>query len=155
MEASEQSTQIYFLARGAHLDEIRRTGLIVSTVSEGEFICRPTLATDRATDLPALDLCLLCVKAFDLTQILKEINQVITEETSIVPLLNGVDIYERTRAAISQGFVLPACVYLGAHIEPPARWCRRAETARSCWEKTPDTGTMCPMMCFAYLREAA
>ena len=119
--ASDQSTHIFFIARGAHLDEIRETGLIVSTVGEGEFICRPTLATDRATDLPALDLCLLCVKAFDLTQILKEINQVITEETLIVPLLNGVDIYERTRAAISQGFVFPACVYIGAHIERPGK----------------------------------
>ena len=119
--ASDQSTHIFFIARGAHLDEIRETGLMVNTVAEGEFICRPTLATDRATDLPALDLCLLCVKAFDLTQILKEINQVITEETLIVPLLNDVDIYERTRAAISQGFVIPACVYIGAHIERPGK----------------------------------
>lgn len=39
------------------------------------------------------------------------------EESVIIPLLNGVDIYERIRAVISSGLVFPACVYIGSHIE--------------------------------------
>ncbi|MBC8014388.1 MAG: 2-dehydropantoate 2-reductase, partial [Sporomusaceae bacterium] len=33
--------------------------------------------------------------------------------------LNGVDIYERIRSTLSTGIVLPACVYVGTHIEKP------------------------------------
>ena len=35
----------------------------------------------------------------------------------MVPLLNGVDIYARIREDMTQGAVLPACVYIGTHIE--------------------------------------
>ena len=39
--------------------------------------------------------------------------------TVIIPLLNGVDIVERIRAILDKGIVLPACLYLGTHIESP------------------------------------
>lgn len=33
--------------------------------------------------------------------------------------MNGVDIYERVRAILKTGIVLPACAYMGTHIEKP------------------------------------
>ncbi len=39
----------------------------------------------------------------------------------MLPLLNGVDVYSRVRSIIKKGVVLPACVYVGTHIERPGK----------------------------------
>ena len=33
--------------------------------------------------------------------------------------MNGVDIIERIRPVLAEGIVLPACLYVGTHIESP------------------------------------
>lgn len=109
--------QLYFIARGKHLEIIKEKGLLLKTADEGEKICRPTLATDDFKLLPDLDICLICVKSYDLDEVLKNIKDKIKPHTVIIPLLNGVDIYERIRKIIAQGVVYPSCVYVGTHIE--------------------------------------
>lgn len=109
--------KIYFIARNKHLAEIKTNGLILSTIDEGESICKPTLATDNIEELPVLDLCLICVKSYDLPDILEVLKSKIKVDTHIIPLLNGVDIYERIRKVIDNGIVYPSCVYVGTHIE--------------------------------------
>ncbi len=113
----ETELNIYFIARNRHLEEIKKNGLILSTQDDGELICRPTLATDNPDELPELDLCLICVKSYDLDNVLKAIKDKIKDDTKIIPLLNGVDIYERVRKIIKNGIVYPACVYIGTHLE--------------------------------------
>ncbi|MBN1887520.1 MAG: 2-dehydropantoate 2-reductase [Thermoflexales bacterium] len=120
LSAADPDVRVYFVARGAHLAAIQQDGLLLST-HEGESICRPTLATDRLADLPLLDLCLVCVKAYDLAGLLVLLEGVVSAQTLIVPLLNGVDIYERIRVVISSASILPACVYIGTHIERPGK----------------------------------
>lgn len=113
----DQGARVYFVARGPHLDEIRKNGLLLSTTDHGDMLCRPTLATDDLCDLPALDLCLICVKSYDLPGVLAGIAPKILDDTVVLPLLNGVDIYERIRQTVKVGKVFPACVYVGTHIE--------------------------------------
>lgn len=112
---------IYFIARNKHLDAIREHGLILNTAAEGEMVCTPTLATDNFDELPELDLCLICTKSFDLNRVLTSLKTKITDNTRIIPLLNGVDIYERIRSIIPNGIVYPSCVYVGTHIESPGK----------------------------------
>lgn len=116
--------QIYFIARGEHLKKIKENGLIVRSKEEGESVCHPTLATDKISDLPMLDICLICVKAYDLENVLQELKGKIKDTTQILPLLNGIDIYERIRKVISNGYVYPACVYIGTHIGEPGVICQ-------------------------------
>lgn len=112
---------VFFLARGRHLEEIRKHGLLVSTEAEGDFSCRPTLATDNMTDLPVLDLCIISVKSYDLSRVVLELKEKVADHTMIVPLLNGVDIFERIREHLDSGIIFPACVYIGTHIERPGK----------------------------------
>src|SRR5688500_4686710 len=112
---------ISFIARGEHLRTIQRDGLLLSTEAEGDLVCKPTLATDQITSLPRQDLILLCVKEFDLSAVLIELKPLISMQTIILPLLNGMDVYERIRRIISTAIVLPACVYVGTHIERPGK----------------------------------
>lgn len=123
-------SSVSFLARGAHLRAIQEAGLQLSSEADGELLCKPGLATDNFQELPPLDLCLLCVKEFDLAAVLDRLAPRIHERTVILPLLNGVDVPERIRARIQQGIVLPACVYVGTHIERPGRVVQRGGACR-------------------------
>jgi 2-dehydropantoate 2-reductase len=77
----------------------------------------PYRVTDQPETLPDPDLCLLCVKSYDLDEALHALSAKIKKTTIIVPLLNGVDIHERIRKTLKKGIVLPACAYVGTHIE--------------------------------------
>lgn len=112
--------QVHFVARGPHLKAIQEKGLFLST-EQGAFTCKPTLATDRFTDLPVLDLVLVCVKSYDLEATIRTASGVFSDRTTIIPLLNGVDITERIRKIIPDALILPACVYIGTHIESPGK----------------------------------
>jgi 2-dehydropantoate 2-reductase len=114
--ASRIEADIYFVARGQHLAEIRKNGLQVSTATEGDWVCHPTLATDCIEDLPVMDVCLVCVKSYDLKPVVQQISTKMTDGTAIVPLLNGVDVYERIREELHIARVFPACVFIGTHI---------------------------------------
>ena len=110
---------LYFVARGAHLEQIRNNGLKLKTSDNGETICNPTMATNNINDLPQLDVCFICVKQYDLDNCLKQLKDKVGKNTQIIPLLNGIDIYDRIRKVIKKGIVFPSCVYVGTHIEAP------------------------------------
>jgi 2-dehydropantoate 2-reductase len=109
---------VSFLARGDHLRAIQRDGLLLHSDGE-DLVCRPSLGTSDFHQLPPPDLCLLCVKEFDLAPVLSRLAPLIRDQTVILPLLNGVDISARVRHVITNGILLPACVYVGTHIERP------------------------------------
>lgn len=128
--------KIYFIARGDHLVEIKRNGLLLDT-DEQQIVCKPTLATDDISELPALDLCLIAVKSYDLEGVLIRLKPKITGSTMILPLLNGVDIYERIRSVIGNGVVLPSSVYMGTHIEKPGKVTQRGGVCTIVFGKDP------------------
>lgn len=113
------STKIYFLARGQHLNEIKKKGLTLRLDNGEEILCTPNLASDDVNDFPVPDLCLICVKSYDLDNFTEMFREKITKNTVIIPLMNGIDIYERIRKNLQNGIVLPTCVYIGSHIETP------------------------------------
>lgn len=110
--------EVYFIARGKHLEAIRQNGIVVHT-PDRTIRTRPAGAADDFSTIPYPDLILLCVKSYDLPAAINTVKRGVKRDTVIIPLLNGIDIYERIRGAIVTGFVLPACIYLGTHIETP------------------------------------
>jgi len=110
--------EIYCIARGKHLSAIKRNGITVVTPGQ-TFTAMLSIATHDISKIPAPDLFLLCVKSYDLTEAVKAIAPKVKERTVIIPLLNGADIYERIRGILDTGIVLPACVFVGTHIENP------------------------------------
>jgi 2-dehydropantoate 2-reductase len=140
---SDHNLNIFFIARGEHLKEIKNHGLILDTEDE-EMICKPTLTTDNIKELPILDFCLLCVKSYDLDNILIPLNEKISQNTIILPLLNGIDIYERIRKRIKSGIILPSCVYVGTHIERPGKVVQRGGTCMIIFGKDPQNDNFDP-----------
>ncbi len=113
-----RTTQVYFIGRGEHLKAVQQHGLNLITDKE-EFICFPNIATDNIRHIPTPDLYLLCVKGYDLDNAVASISKNISVDTIVLPLLNGVDIYERIRTNLQKAIVSPACVYVSSSIEKP------------------------------------
>jgi len=113
-----RAIQVHFIGRGEHLKAIQQHGLNLITDKE-EFLCSPNIATDNIRHIPTPDLYLLCVKGYDLDNAVASISKNISADTIILPLLNGVDIYERIRTNLQEAIVSPACVYVSSSIEKP------------------------------------
>ncbi|MEA1971530.1 MAG: 2-dehydropantoate 2-reductase, partial [Thermodesulfobacteriota bacterium] len=116
--ASSDNHQIFFIARGEHLDKIRNDGLKLIT-TEGDFTATPSLATDNPKELGPLDLILFCVKGYGLENAARMITGNLHSNTVTIPLLNGVDSVERLKAILRQGNILNGCVYISTRIVRP------------------------------------
>jgi 2-dehydropantoate 2-reductase len=110
---------VFFVARGKHLEAMRRKGLVLKSHELGSMTSRPTLATERISELPQMDLFLICVKGYDLMEVAASSKDHIKENTVILALLNGADIQERLRTKMRTGIILPTCVYISGHIQEP------------------------------------
>lgn len=112
--------EIYFIARGSHKDAICSNGLTLKkSGGETTINVKPFLCTDSVNNLPVCDIIILSVKSYDLDNASKDIETISNNNTIILPLLNGVDIYDRIRSVTNVGVVLPSCVFVGTHIESP------------------------------------
>ena len=110
--------EVIFYARGEHLAAIRKDGLKLVTV-DGEYVVRPTLATDKPAEMGTLDLALFCTKSYGLEDAARAIAGNLREDSVVLPLLNGVDISERLRAVLPKGIVLYGGVFISSAIQGP------------------------------------
>ena len=131
-----RAVQVYFIGRGEHLKAIQQHGLNLITDKE-EFHCFPNIATDNIRHIPTPDLYLLCVKGYDLDNAVASISKNISADTIILPLLNGVDIYERIRTNLQKAIVSPACVYVSSSIEKPGTIRQRGPDGHIIFGKDP------------------
>jgi 2-dehydropantoate 2-reductase len=116
--ADEKNVEIVFIARGNHLEQIKKNGLTLITVKE-TLIVRPDLATDNPSECGVFDCVIFCVKAYDLENSAELLSPSIGENTLVISLLNGVDNADKLRVILNKGKILNGCVYIGAHIVRP------------------------------------
>ncbi len=116
---------VTFVARGAHLEAIRREGLRVRSTIEGEYVVKAE-AVERLDGRPRADMVLLCVKAFDTDAALLAVRPVVGPETAVLSLQNGVESAEKIEAALGPGHALGGVAYVFAAIEAPGVIAHRA-----------------------------
>lgn len=127
--SGKAGVHLTFIARGSHLEAIKQDGLTLIS-DQGEFNVTPSLATDNIQEAPKADLYLICVKGYDMENAVRSIAERIDDDTLILPILNGIDIYERVRKVTDKGIVLPACIYVGTHIFKPGTILQKGGDAR-------------------------
>lgn len=116
--AENKDIEVYFLARGAHLQKIKESGLNVIAETE-TFVVHPKLATDNAAEIGEVDFAIITPKSYDLESTIHQIKPCISKKTIVLPLLNGADISERIRILLPENKVWDGCVYIvGRLIEP-------------------------------------
>lgn len=110
--------EIYFLARGNHLEEIKANGLRVIKGST-EFYVHPFLATDNVSNIGVVDFILVCCKSYDLDKLIEELQPCINNDTVLLPLLNGVDAKNSIQKICPNNLVFDGCAYIVSRLKSP------------------------------------
>ncbi len=101
-------------ARGERGKSIKKNGLVLHSDYHGEIIARPEKVAEDTALLEPQDLIFLCVKNYSLEQACRELKQAVTDDTIIVPVMNGADPGERTRSFFKKGTVVDSLIYIVA-----------------------------------------
>ena len=109
---------VSFVARGAHLDAIRKNGLKIKS-DLGDIIVDPAKASDDPRDFRIADIILFCVKAFDTEKAAELIRPCIGPETGVIPFLNGIGHMKTLEERLGTSHVLGGVANVSALIEKP------------------------------------
>lgn len=110
---------VHFIARGAHLEAIRKHGLIVESREHGDFQVNVP-ATDDPAEIGICDLILFSVKGPDLDDAVAALKPMVGPQTAIVPLLNGLDAPVRLREHYGDAALGGSCA-IEAYIAEPGK----------------------------------
>lgn len=110
--------EVHFVARGAHLEAMRESGLKVKS-GFGDMALAPVNATDDAATIGPADIVLFCVKLYDTESAAAKLGPLVGRDTLVVPLQNGVDSAERMAAVVPPANVVGGVAYISATIEQP------------------------------------
>ena len=108
---------VTFIARGAHLEAIRKNGLQVKSVA-GDFHIRAK-ATHDPNAVGPVELILFCVKGYDTDAAGSQIRPMVGPQTVALCLLNGVDNRERLAAVLGEERVMAGVVHILSTISAP------------------------------------
>jgi 2-dehydropantoate 2-reductase len=108
---------VHFVARGSHLDAMRRDGLRVEGPS-GIHIPRVNV-TDKPADIGVVDLVMLCVKLWDTEAALAQIAPLVGSGTTIISFQNGVLKDQYLRAAFDESQLMGGVGYVATTIDRP------------------------------------
>lgn len=110
-------SDVAFIARGAHLEALRRKGL---RVSGADAIHLPAIvATDRPEEIGAVDAVLFCVKLYDTEAAARALAPLLGPETFVLTVQNGVESAARIARVIGEGRTLAGAAYFPANISGP------------------------------------
>jgi 2-dehydropantoate 2-reductase len=111
-----KKADVKLLARGKHLEMIRKEGLKVLDAEE-EFTIYPDTAPPEKEEV--FDVVFLTVKSYDFQSACALVSNHIDAETLIIPLANGVGHREVIAEYLRTGIICEGCVYIISHIERP------------------------------------
>ncbi len=105
------------IARGAHLDAIRRRGLRV-TGPLGDFMV-PLRAESDPARVGVVDVVILTVKTYDNATALELIPPLVGPKTAVLTIQNGVDSAEQVAAVVGEAHTIAGATYIATEIESP------------------------------------
>jgi 2-dehydropantoate 2-reductase len=113
---AQAGNTVTFIARGKHLEAIKKNGLRLIS-PKGDYLVFPANVTANIAEVTDIDLILVCVKTWQLEAAAIEINQVLSEKTMVISLLNGVNNTEVLGAVIDKKHLLGGLCKVVSKIE--------------------------------------
>jgi len=110
--------EVTFIARGAHLEAIRKNGLAIKSVLAGDFTISAK-ATDNTDDMGPVDFVLFCVKAYDNASAADQIRPLIGPDTVVLSVQNGIDNEQQIGKVIGSEHIVGCVSYVSSTIESP------------------------------------
>lgn len=114
---AQAGAQVHLIARGEHLESLRKGGLRVHSV-RGDFeVSLP--ATDDPEDIGPCDFVLFTVKSFHTRSAAARLEPLIGPDTAVVSLQNGVDNEVKLSSVVGASHVMGGIAYIFAEIVGP------------------------------------
>jgi 2-dehydropantoate 2-reductase len=115
---AQAGEEAVFIARGEQLRALRDRGLWVDSV-KGDFALYPVPATDDPAQVRSVDVVLVGVKAWQVTEAAQAMRPLVGPETFVVPLQNGVEAPDQLAAVLGAEHVLGGlCRIVSLVVEP-------------------------------------
>jgi len=114
---NKKENHIAFVARNKTYEKVKENGLTLLSPEFKDTVTIPDSVYRSVSEIQNPDLILICVKDYDLENICLQLRSVITPKTILLPMLNGVNIYERIRKIIPENIILPSCIYISSYIK--------------------------------------
>ena len=115
---AQAGEDVVFIARGAQLRALRERGLRVES-PKGDFSVVPAQATDDQDQVGTVDVVLVGVKAWQVSEAAEAMRPLVGPDTFVVPLQNGVEAPEQLAAVLGDDHVLGGlCRIVSFLVEP-------------------------------------
>ncbi len=109
---------VFFIARGAHRDAIAKNGLTVESVLGDLHLTKPNVTDDPAKVGP-VDIVLFAVKLWDTEKAAEQARPLISKNTRLITLQNGVDSVERIAPILGVEQTIGGAANISATISAP------------------------------------
>ena len=117
---AEAGSEVVFLARGAHLEALRRDGLSIAS-PKGDLHLTSVAATDRPEEIGPVDAVLFAVKLYDVETAAASLAALVGPDTVVVTLQNGVEAAEVVSRHVARDHVAGGAAYVISSVESPGR----------------------------------
>ncbi len=115
---AQAGEEVVFIARGKTLEALRSRGLKVDSL-KGDFVVSAAQATDDVTQVGPVDVVLVGVKAWQVSEAAQAMRPLVGPETCVVPLQNGVEAPDQLAEILGPQHVLGGlCAILSFVVEP-------------------------------------
>ena len=115
---AQAGEDVVFIARGDHLKAMLTHGLRVDSV-KGDFVLKPVKATDDPVQAGIVDVILVGVKAWQVTNAAEAMRPMVGPETFVLPLQNGLEAPTQLAAVLGDQHVLGGLCGLSTFIVGP------------------------------------
>ncbi|MFK4799652.1 ketopantoate reductase family protein [Streptomyces sp. MPA0124] len=110
--------EVTFVARGGHLEAIRRSGLVVHSPL-GDLRTSPDSVVASVSELGPADLVLVAVKLWDTESVAEQLKSSAAGDATVLSLQNGVHKDAVLRGRLADEQVLGGACFISAFIEEP------------------------------------
>ncbi|MSO67034.1 MAG: 2-dehydropantoate 2-reductase [Pseudolabrys sp.] len=109
---------VFFIARGAHLEAIKKSGLKIESVHGDLHLPKPNVTDDPKTVDP-VDIVLFAVKLWDTEKAAELTRPLVGAGTRVITLQNGVDSVERVAPILGADNTIGGAAYIATTIAAP------------------------------------
>ena len=115
---AKAGNDVTFLARESHLHAMQQKGLMIKSIA-GDFKLANVDATDKIANINPVDLIIIGVKSWQLSEVAKHLNSILKEKTVVLPLQNGVYALDELKTHMDQKHLIGGLCKIIAKIESP------------------------------------
>jgi 2-dehydropantoate 2-reductase len=115
---AQAGEDVVFIARGNHLEAMQAHGLRVDSIN-GDFKVKPVQATDDPSTIGEVDLVIVGVKAWQVSDVAQAMQPLIGPQTFVLPLQNGLEAPAQLSAILGSQHVLGGLCGLFCYVAGP------------------------------------